>query len=421
MGDDSFTQQAEAIRQGPTPLRQQANYPSGGLPQDLLAEARAELAVVREKLEAAEEKLRQQDEALATAHQAVRVERQHYQELLRERQQAEKMLRQSDDRNHALLNTIPDMLFQISRDGAYLDYKPAKASDLYIPATEFLGKKIFDVLPPELAQQMMQAIERALQSDEIQIYEYQLPLNSKIRVYEARIIASGENKVLAMVRDITERKAREALLLEERARIARDLHDGLAQNLYFLGLKLDYLPKQVNFAPPHVMIDELSALKKTVQANIDDVRRIIFALRPIELETLGFGPALRKYIREFGEQVGLAISLKVQGDESALPAALEPVLFYLAQEGLTNIAKHAQARHAWLELNIHPKRTVRLTIQDDGIGFDPQIQSTPNSHKMGLRQMRERITKLEGQLKLESAPTQGVILRLEIPLSNETP
>jgi PAS domain S-box-containing protein len=338
-----------------------------------------------------------------------------------ERKQAEEALRLSDARNRALLNAIPDMMFRISRAGVYLDYKPAKAPDLSVPATEFLGKKIADVLPAELAQQMMQQIERALQSGETQICEYQLPINGKIRQREARIIASGENEVLVIVRDITERKAREALLKEERARIARELHDSLAQNLYFLGLKLDYIRKQVTTAPANVIIGELSTLKKTVQANIDDVRRTIFSLRPVELEALGFGPALKKYIREFEEQVGLEVSLKVKGEAAALPPTIEPVLFRLVQEGLTNIAKHAQARSAWLELAIQPGRTVCLTIKDDGVGFDPHVQPTMNSHKIGLRQMGERVTELEGQFKVESAPGQGVRLRLEIPLPGSMP
>lgn len=338
-----------------------------------------------------------------------------------ERKQAEEALRSSDARNRALLNAIPDMMFRIGRDGTYLDYKPAKAPDQFVPATEFLGKNVADVLPGELVEQMKQHIERALLSSEMQIYEYQLPINGKLRQREARIVASSDNEVLVIVRDITERKAREALLKEERARIARDLHDSLAQNLYFVGLKLDYIRKQITTAPTSLIIGELSTLKKTIQANIDDVRRTIFSLRPVELEALGFGPALRQYIREFGEQTTLEIELKIRGDETTIPTAIEPVLFRLVQESLTNVAKHAQARYAWLELTIQPGRLVRLTIKDDGLGFDPQVQPTLNNHKMGLRQMRERVTELEGQFKVESAPGQGVTLRLEIPLSGSLP
>jgi PAS domain S-box-containing protein len=218
-----------------------------------------------------------------------------------------------------------------------------------------------------------------------------------------------------ILRDITQRKAREAVVEEERARIARDLHDGLAQNLYFLGLKLDYIRKQVD-RDPGSAISELRALKNTVQANIHDVRRTIFALRPVDLEGLGFRPAVLKYAREFGEQVGLDVRLNIQGDEGALPAALEPVFFRLVQEGLNNIAKHANARHAQIELDLTSEKVGRLSICDDGFGFDPDSVHSVDPSKMGLRQMRERVTVLGGKFIVESAPTQGTTLRAEIPL-----
>jgi PAS domain S-box-containing protein len=218
-----------------------------------------------------------------------------------------------------------------------------------------------------------------------------------------------------IMRDITQRKAREAVVEEERGRIARDLHDGLAQSLYFLGLKLDYIRKQVG-RDPEVAKIELYALKNTVQANIYDVRRTIFALRPVDLEGLGFGPAVLKYAREFGEQVGLDVRISISGDEGALPATLEPVFFRLVQEGLNNIAKHANARHARIELDIEAGQVGRLTICDDGIGFNSDTLTATERGKMGLSQMRQRVAMVGGRFSLESVPTQGTTLRAEIPL-----
>lgn len=218
-----------------------------------------------------------------------------------------------------------------------------------------------------------------------------------------------------ILRDITQRKAREAVVEEERARIARDLHDGLAQNLYFLGLKLDYIRKGIK-RDPEGAISELLALKNTVQANIHDVRRTIFALRPVDLEGLGFGPAVRKYAYEFGEQVGLEVMLNIRGDEGALPTILEPVFFRLVQEGLNNIAKHANARHAWIDLDIHLGQMGCLTIRDDGVGFDPQTLPSTHRGKMGLRQMHERVAALGGHMNIESMAPQGTTLRAQIPL-----
>ena len=176
-------------------------------------------------------------------------------ELLRweieEHQQAELALRESEAKNRALLDAIPDMMFVISKDGTYLDFNPAQGQEPLLPPSEFLGKTVFEVMPPELARQTIQYVERTLQSGASQLFEYQLAeQDGAIGHYEARLVVSSvqADEVLAIVRNITQRKAREALIEAERARIARDLHDGLAQSLYLLGLKLDYRRQQAG--PP---------------------------------------------------------------------------------------------------------------------------------------------------------------------------
>ncbi|MFC1974935.1 GAF domain-containing sensor histidine kinase [Chloroflexota bacterium] len=334
-----------------------------------------------------------------------------------ERRRVEEVLRRTEAKKQAILNAIPDMILQISKDGTYKGGKPAKNFDGLMSPDEFIGKNVTEVLPAEVAQQIIAQITRALQTKNTQIFEYQLPINRTMRDYEARLVVCNDDEVTAIIRDITGRKAREAVIEEERARIARDLHDGLAQNLYFVGLKLDYLYKKIKSpCEPEEVSSELCALKKTVQANINDVRRTIFSLRPVELDKLGFGPAVRKYAQEFGEQTRLDVALEIQGDEQALPPALEPIFFRLVQEGLNNIAKHAKANHAWIELAISPDQEGYLTIRDDGIGFRPETLSPENGAKMGLRQMRERVTMLGGQFNIESTPMQGTKLCAEIPL-----
>ncbi|MBN1993788.1 MAG: GAF domain-containing protein [Anaerolineae bacterium] len=334
-----------------------------------------------------------------------------------EHRQVEETLRRTEAKKQAIFNAIPDMIMQISKDGWYKSVKLPKDFALWLPPDELIGKNVSEVLPADVAQQTINHITQALQTGSTQIFEYQLPVDRTLRDYEARIVVCNENEVTAIVRDITGRKAREAVIEEERARIARDLHDGLAQNLYFVGLKLDYLCKKVKAAcEPEDVSSELCALKKTVQANIDDVRRTIFSLRPLELEKLGFGPAVRKYIQEFGEQARLSVALEIQGNEQALPPALEPIFFRLVQEGLNNIAKHAKAEHAWIELAITPNQAGHLTIRDDGIGFNPETLSPGDSTKMGLGQMRERVKMLGGQFSIESVPMQGTKLCAQIPL-----
>jgi len=125
-----------------------------------------------------------------------------------ERRQAEEALRSSVATNRALINAMPDLMFRISKDGIFVNFKSSKETQLPIPSHEVLGKSLYEVLPQEVAQPAMYCIEQALSTGEIQIFEYQLLLDN-LHDYEARIVVSAEDEVMAIVRDITKRKRAE--------------------------------------------------------------------------------------------------------------------------------------------------------------------------------------------------------------------
>ncbi len=149
------------------------------------------------------------------------------------RKQAEDSLRQSEARNRAFLQAIPDLIFRMSRDGVFLDCKAEKASDLVMPADDLIGKKLDEVLPSSLAQTLMEQIESALVTGTIQTQEYELPLRDEPHYWEARLVVCGEDEVLAIVRNITERKQaeRERLLSAERDRLLAQIALRIRQSL----------------------------------------------------------------------------------------------------------------------------------------------------------------------------------------------
>jgi PAS domain S-box-containing protein len=169
-------------------------------------------------------------------------------------------LHESEAQNRALLNAIPDMFFRLSRDGTYLDFIPAKGLEPYRTPSEFLGKTVVEILPADVAEPVMYHIEQTLETGDTQIFEYSLEVGDNLHHYEARFVPSGvqEEEVLAIVRDITQRKEREAIVEEERQRIARELYDGLAHTLYLLGLRLEY-PRKRSRRGPHATQEGVGA------------------------------------------------------------------------------------------------------------------------------------------------------------------
>jgi len=197
---------------------------------------------------------------------------------------------------------------------------------------------------------------------------------------------------------------------EERKRVARELHDDTAQALTALLVRLKLLEGEVgpSLAP------QIAELRELVAAILEGVRHLALALRPSALDHLGLAAALAAYVQEFSHRWGLPVHLQV-GRLPPLSAETELALYRVAQEALSNVAKHAQAAQAWLLLRCRGPRVV-LEVKDDGRGFCVQEVLEDREKGLGIFGMRERLALVGGRLHIESQPGQGTTVRAEVPL-----
>ncbi|MBC7226202.1 MAG: PAS domain S-box protein [Thermoflexales bacterium] len=226
------------------------------------------------------------------------------------------------------------------------------------------------------------------------------------------------DRCILVVEDLTAEKAlrsEEEAIAEERRRIAREIHDGLAQDLAAVRLQVRRWQALAESDPVRLKA-ELEEFHRFLGEEIREVRRAIFALRPVVLDA-GFWVALPRFLAEFGEQHQLDVSLEVKGttgdEPPALPAQLELALFRILHEALNNVAKHARARRVWVELDFSDG--IALRVRDDGVGFDPAaLPELARRGHLGLQQIRERVEALGGVLEVRSQPGQGTEIRVKI-------
>jgi signal transduction histidine kinase len=205
---------------------------------------------------------------------------------------------------------------------------------------------------------------------------------------------------------------------EERQRIARDLHDGVGPALASLNLRLRTAGKLVR--PNPAAAQELKELAELTQANIQDIRRLIYDLRPAVLDELGLVAALQEYVARYRQEQGLFVTLNLPDGKDRLPAHLETTLFRVIQEALTNAARHAKAKHVEVALDWDAAQ-VTLRIADDGQGFDLREAAAraKGGQHLGLWSMRERIEQLGGRLQVDSQPGRGTTIQATVPLTME--
>lgn len=207
-------------------------------------------------------------------------------------------------------------------------------------------------------------------------------------------------------------QAEQAAILEERQRLARELHDSVTQALYGVTMFAEAAARLLVAGKVEPATNHLNELRGTAQEALQEMRLLLFELRPPVLEEEGLIAALQIRLEAVERRSGLATELKVAGDEQLhLSPKIEDGLYRIAQEALNNALKHAQARHIFVCLSLDP-RCVTLEITDDGRGFDSATMRERAG--LGLRGMEERVAQLGACLTVDSQPGQGTKIKVEV-------
>lgn len=205
--------------------------------------------------------------------------------------------------------------------------------------------------------------------------------------------------------------SRELSVIEERNRLARELHDSMTQNLFSLALTAEAASELVHADPARAEteIDRIRALARDTQA---ELRSLIFELRPSQLETDGLVATIGKDLEVLGRAHGLKADVRVHGTPE-LDSTVEVELYRIVQEALNNAVRHAHADTVEVEVEARDG-FVTITVRDDGGGFDPGARAI-RERRLGLTSMRERAERLGGTFSVESAPGAGTTVRVEVP------
>jgi signal transduction histidine kinase len=243
----------------------------------------------------------------------------------------------------------------------------------------------------------------------------------------------GFQGIIESLRDITDRKKAEEAILRhterlkalaaqlaevedaERQRLARELHDRVGQNLTALGINLNIIQMQLSddlSGSVHYHLDDSLSL---VELTAERIRDVMADLRPPVLDDYGLVAALRWYGEKISRRIDIPITVAGEEPDPRMNPRVENALFRITQEALTNVAKHAQASNAKISVEMEGD-LLRLSVMDDGIGFDPQnLSESDEGQGWGLLSITERAEAVGGQVWIDSSSDQGTTVTVEVP------
>jgi PAS domain S-box-containing protein len=341
-----------------------------------------------------------------------------------ERDRLERELRESEERYRYLVASSPDLVWLTDAVGTLTFISDAARTMLGIEPTELMGRPYAEIFAPS-ARRDATVRFRWLARHPMAVHRMRLPFRHAdghdvlVEINGTGMTADGVFiGAHGAARDVSERdrlerdlrrQAGELAAGEERAHLARELHDSVTQALFSMTLVSRSVEMLLD-RDPAAARTQLAQLRDLQREALAEMRALIFELRPGNLEQDGLTRALRTHTAALQGRIGLPIVVESTLEER-LPLPIEEVIYRISQEALHNVVKHASARQVRLEIG-RIASGVRLRISDDGKGFDPT--RVPDGH-LGLAGMRARADKIGARFSVHSVPAEGTTIEVVVP------
>ena len=356
-----------------------------------------------------------------------------------ERKWAEEALRLAEADYRSIFDNAIEGIYRVTEEGRFLTANPALARMLGYASPEDLIQSVANIrdqlfVDPRQRDKFMRLL---LSNDSVWGFEARLYRRDGRMIWtleNARAVRDPKGRLLyyeGTTQDITTRKEAEETLHrlsgrllkvqdEERRRIARELHDGVAQELVGLKMELSTLRKPALRPGPKAR-RVLSRVLRSVTRSVRNIRTLSHLLHPPELDELGLAPVLSSYVAGFSARSGIRVDLDIPGRLGRLPQDVETALFRIVQESLANVHRHARSRTAKVRVCVRPGE-VSVEIADKGLGICSEdlerIRAGGASLGVGIAGMQERVKQLGGKLVITSS--RGTRVRVIIPLCEDT-
>jgi PAS domain S-box-containing protein len=345
------------------------------------------------------------------------------------RKEAEEALRQSEERYRRLVEQAVDSFCIIDREGKILDVNQETCDSLGYSREELLGLSIPDICPESTLPLSDEdwdrwvhnptpvTLERTLQRKDGST----LPVEIRVGLIEL----NNRHLIFALARDMTERKeaeetqiqqARELAVLGERNRMAREIHDTLAQGFTGVILQLE-AAEQAQEENPQEVLEHLERAKGLARRSLQEARRSVWNLLPHALEQRDLESALREEVKKFEEESQIRVSFQLLGNQRPIPSEAQTALLRICQESLNNVRRHANATEASVCLTFDSS-DVHLDVRDNGQGFNINgLNGATEQGGFGLTGMKQRARLLGGSLEVITKNGDGTQIAARIPIA----